>query len=85
MVEESKVQIIMIETIKHITKITNKSNLDVVISIKPVKPKRKYIDILLVKKGEFLIDENEIDLSQISISFTNEYSAYVPNNSKGEK
>lgn len=74
--EESKVQIIMIETLKHITKITNKSNLDMILSIKPVKPKRKYIDILLVKKCEFLIYENEIDLSKISISFIKDYPAY---------
>lgn len=61
---------LLVERLGKITKISNQSDFDVFISIKPVKPKRKIIDFLLVKNGCHIIDESEIDLTQIYISFT---------------
>lgn len=62
---------IHIDKLKHITKITNGSQYDILISIKPTKPKRRFIDIALVAKGTFVIYEETLDLSKISISFIN--------------
>lgn len=60
---------VTIEIFLDITKITNDSPLDLLISLKPIKPKRKYFSILLVAKGTFAIYESPLDLSKISISF----------------
>jgi len=54
-----------------VTVFTNDTDMDVVISIIPVKPKRKYIDILVVFRGKHVIyDKGSIDLSQICFRFT---------------
>lgn len=68
---------LLIEKSGYITKITNESELDVIVSIKPIKPKRKYVDMLLVPRGQFLVHEVEIDLSRISISFVDGHSGKI--------
>lgn len=61
--------ILKIEKLGKITKFTNYSNMNVIISILPIKPKRKYIDIFLIRAREFHIYEDEIDMTKISIRF----------------
>jgi len=74
--------IISIELIYDFLKISNGSDYDVMVSIKPIKPKRKFTDILLVPKGTFLVHElrdgKDIDLSKLSISFLKEESKTEP-------
>jgi hypothetical protein len=62
---------ISIDKFQHITRIANNSEYDILVSIKPIKPKRKYTDIALVAKGTFAIYEKSMDLSRLSISFIN--------------
>ena len=63
-----------IKQIKHITEFVNDSDFDVMISWKPVKPKRKVTDELLVQKKSRLIIEIPIDLKKIYLSFLGKYS-----------
>lgn len=51
-------------------KIENHTNNNLVLSIKPIKPKRKYTDFLIVKCNSFIILDNmEIDLKQVIFYF----------------
>ena len=58
-----------IEKNGNITKFTNFSEYIIVISLKPIKPKRKYKDLFVVRAREFLIDEYNIDMNIISFRF----------------
>jgi hypothetical protein len=53
----------------HTCKIINHSNFDILLSIKPKKPKRKIIDFFLVKRNSYIILEDDLDFSKIYISF----------------
>lgn len=56
-----------------LTIIENHSNLNIIISLKPVPPKRKYNDIILIRPNSFkLFDKHyKIDLTTISFSMEN--------------
>lgn len=64
-------ELLKIERIDHVTKITNNSGYDLLISWKPIFPKRKYRSFYLVAKDCYVIIEWELDLSTISITFQN--------------
>lgn len=60
---------IHIQYLGHCTQIVNDSEFDIIISIKPRKPKRKIIDYRCVQKGTQVIFEEKIDLKDIYLSF----------------
>jgi len=68
MIEEPH-ETFLIERFNGITKITNRTDLDSVISIKPIKPKRKFNDILVIKRGSYIMLETSLDLAKVAISF----------------
>ena len=52
-----------------LTKISNLSNHDIEIYVRPVKPKRKIMQIFIIKARSFTIYEYAIDLSQLLIGY----------------
>jgi len=65
-------EIFKIEKIGHIIRISNSSEFCMIISLVPIKPKRKYIDIRIVKPGEFVIFDDldyRIELKDLSFRF----------------
>jgi hypothetical protein len=59
-----------IEHDAYVTQISNDSSYDCIIQLRPIPPKRKYTNILLVKNETFLIlDQAKLDLKDISITF----------------
>lgn len=54
---------------KGITKITNKTDLNAFVKLKPVYPKRKVTDFCLIKPDHFAVFEQDIDFTKIYISF----------------
>lgn len=50
-------------------KIINQSGYDVIISTKPIKPKRKITDLFFIADGCWLFYEQDFDLSKIYVSF----------------
>ncbi len=58
-----------IEKMDNITKFINHSDYKIFLSLRPVKPKRKYYDFLLIHPNSFMIIEYELDFTQISIHF----------------
>jgi len=50
-------------------KISNHTNLNLILSIKPIKPKRKIINIDIIFPGFFSIIEEEMDLKNLYFSF----------------
>jgi hypothetical protein len=65
-------EILKIEKIGHVTKITNNSPFDLIVSETPIPPKRKYVDRILIKKGYSLTFE--IDLTLLSFKFDKDAS-----------
>ena len=53
----------------HVCKIINHSDFNIKISFKPVKPKRKIIESILIVKKSYYLCEYDLDFSQIYISF----------------
>ncbi len=53
---------------KPVTYIENNSTLNLIVSIRPIKPKRKHHSILVIKPGCFIIDENNLVIEQLSFS-----------------
>jgi len=51
-----------------VTKIVNNTRHNLVISVKPIKPKRKHRDVFIIKPGCFMLDENHLTLEQLSFS-----------------
>lgn len=60
-----------INQIGHVTEFTNRSQFTAVISMKPVKPKRRVLDVFVVKEGSSLITEHPVKIEDIYISFLN--------------
>ncbi len=58
-----------VEQKQNITIFTNETDMGLIISYIPVKPKRKYTDIMFVKPNEFIIYDNPLDLTQVSFRF----------------
>lgn len=55
-----------------ITKFVNNSDMDLWVSLVPIKPKRRYSDICVVPSGEFRIyDHSPIDLTKVSFRLIN--------------
>lgn len=54
---------------KSVVSIQNHSQMTLVISVKPVKPKLKHRDFLMIPAKSFTILEYEIDFKTISLSF----------------
>ncbi len=50
------------------TIITNNSKFNLWVSLIPIKPKRKYVDIRVVGPGHFVIYEDEMDMTSLSFS-----------------
>jgi len=49
-----------------VTGFENTTNMNLWISVKPIKPKRKYVDIIMIPPKSFkLFTETEIDLTKI--------------------
>lgn len=65
-------QVLEIKQNGNITMITNHSQYKLIISILPVKPKRKHRDYLLVAKQTFYVLEHGLDLTSISFRFVND-------------
>lgn len=61
-----------VEQIGNVTKITNDTEYVLLISIRPIPPKRKYVDVRLIPPGQFIILEAEIDLSTVSFRLEND-------------
>lgn len=56
---------------KGITGIENTTDMNLVISIKPIKPKRKYVDVILVPPNSYKMftdPDFQIDLTKISFT-----------------
>lgn len=51
-----------------ITRIDNSSKQKLIVSVKPIKPKRKYISVYLVPPLSFIIIDKTIDLNKLSFS-----------------
>lgn len=62
-------EILKIEKVRECVKITNNSPFDLIISEKPIPPKRKYINRVLIKTKQCIIFDHPIDLTTISFSF----------------
>lgn len=60
----------------NIVKFTNRTNKCAVVAVKPVKPKIKWRDSLLVRRQSYLIHDGrmsgDIDLTKIGIHFEND-------------
>ncbi len=55
-----------------VTKITNYSEYLCIFSIIPTPPKRKHVDRLIVKPNQFLVIDQPIDITRLSIRFEEE-------------
>ena len=58
-----------VEQMGNLIKITNNSKYDLFISLLPIKPKRKHLDIFIVKSGGHIIHDlpnNTFDLTKVS-------------------
>ena len=53
---------------ERLTEFENKTDLNLLISIKPIKPKRKYDDLLVVPPRSFKIIEDRLDLTKLSFT-----------------
>ena len=54
----------------NITIFTNETNMYIEVSLIPVKPKRKYIDIMVITPGKWVIhDSYVLDLSKLCFRF----------------
>ena len=63
-----------VEQNENLTIFTNNSSYDLWISLKPIKPKRKYHDIMVVAAGQFVIyDHTDLDLSKVSFSLNHKH------------
>ena len=54
---------------ERITKFTNSSGYDVIASLIPIKPKRKYIDVILIQKEQYNVCDFPVDLTKLSFRF----------------
>ncbi len=60
-----------VEQIGVSTKITNNSNYDLWISMEPVKPQRKRIDICIIPPGQFRVYKQPIHINRLSFRLLN--------------
>lgn len=68
-VEQWIKSVIVLESGNGVIRITNNSNMDMIVSLKPIPPKRKYLDVDIIKKGTSLIQDGTLRLERIAISF----------------
>ena len=54
----------------NVTIFENTTDMYIEVSLKPVKPKRKHMGILIITPGKFVIYDRPLDLSKLSFSFT---------------
>lgn len=60
-----------IEQKGNISIFTNETEMYIEVSLIPVKPKRKYHDIMIIRPGQFVIhDSYQLDLSKLCFRFT---------------
>lgn len=59
--------VLKIFKVGELVKFENHSEFNVFVGLIPVKPKRKMIDVMIIPKGNFLIDESGIDLTKIYV------------------
>ncbi len=58
--------IFLVEKIGDGIRINNYSKYELIVSLIPTAPKRKYVDILVVNPSCYIFYEGEIDLSKVS-------------------
>lgn len=59
-----------IDIVNGVWKLENKMKYDIIIRLKPEGNKRKYQDLTIIPKGQYVIYENEIQWDKVDIIFS---------------